>query len=69
MEEEKTVEREMPENIKSIMQEFNIEAVNVKVICNIYMKNLRFLSYDPETAIEKLKKVLVLSSFVVGESV
>ena len=33
---------------------------------NIYMKNLRFISHDPENAIENLKKIIVLSTHVCG---
>lgn len=33
------------------------------------MKNLRFLSYDPRTAVENLKKVLVLSEWLCGPTI
>ena len=33
------------------------------------MKNLRFLSYDPKTAVENLKKVLVLSEWLCGPTI
>ena len=39
---------EYPENIKAIMTDFDVEVLNIKILNNIYMKNLRFLSYDPE---------------------
>ena len=53
------------------MEEFELveEALNVKVLMNIYMKNLRFISHDPEHAIENLKKVIILSTHVCGEDV
>ena len=53
------------------MDEFELveEALNVKVIMNIYMKNLRFISHDPENAIENLKKVITLSTHVCEEDV
>ena len=60
---------EYPENIKAIMTDFDVEVLNIKILNNIYMKNLRFLSYDPETAIVNLEKVLILSTHVSGESV
>ena len=61
----------MPEEIRAIMEEFELveEALNVKVLMNIYMKNLRFISHDPEHAIENLKKVIILSTHVCGEDV
>jgi len=43
--------------------------VNVKILYNVYMKNLRFLPYDPETAIENLKKVLLLSDWLCGPQI
>ena len=53
------------------MEEFELveEALNVKVLMNIYMKNLRFISHDPEHSIENLKKVIILSTHVCGEDV
>lgn len=61
----------MPEEIRAIMEEFELveEALNVKVLMNIYMKNLRFISHDPEHSIENLKKVIILSTHVCGEDV
>jgi len=43
--------------------------LNTKIISNLYMKNLRFVSHDPETAIANLKKVLVLSTHLCGEDI
>ena len=40
--------------------------LNIKVLSNIYLKNLRFLPYDPEGAITNLKKVLQLSEWLCG---
>ena len=40
--------------------------LNIKVLSNIYLKNLRFLPYDPEGAIANLKKVLQLSEWLCG---
>ena len=52
------------------MRELGItEVLNVKILMNIYMKNLRFISHDPENAIENLKKVLELSTHVCGPDV
>ena len=51
------------------MTDFDVEVLNIKILNNIYMKNLRFLSYDPETAIVNLEKVLILSTHVSGEAV
>ena len=68
---EQTELPEVPEEVRAIMEEFELveEALNVKVLMNIYMKNLRFISHDPETSIENLKKVIILSSHVCGEDV
>ena len=43
--------------------------LNVKILMNLYMKNLRFISHDPETAIENLKKILMLSTHICGSNV
>ena len=53
------------------MDEFELKkgVLNVKILGNIYIKNLRFLSYDPEQAIENLKKVLILSEFLCGPEI
>ena len=58
------------EEIRTIMREFGIpDVLNVKILINLYMKNLRFISHEPENAIENLKKVLVLSTHVCGPDV
>ncbi len=61
----------MSEEVKSIMDHFDMGegALNLKILQNVYMKNLRFLSYDPETAVANLKKVLVLSEFLCGPTI
>jgi len=61
----------MSEEVKSIMDHFEMAegALNLKILQNLYMKNLRFLSYDPETSIANLKKVLVLSDFLCGPTI
>ena len=61
----------MSEEVKAVMDHFEMGegALNLKILQNVYMKNLRFISYDPETAIENLKKVLVLSNFLCGPTI
>ena len=45
------------------------EVLNIKIILNIYIKNLRFISYDPEQVIENLKKIMTLCEFLCGPNI
>ena len=53
------------------MEHFDLSEtlVNVKVLHNIYIKNIRFMAYEPETCIENFKKVLVLSEWLCGPEI
>lgn len=61
----------MGEEVQAIMNDFDLTegVLNIKILSNIYLKNLRFLSYDPEQAISNLKKVLKLSEFLCGPDI
>lgn len=61
----------MPKKVREVYDHFELGdggVINLEILQNIYIKNLRFLSYDPIVAIENLKKFLVLSDFVCGAS-
>ena len=48
------------------MEDFNLSesVLNVKILQNLYTKNLRFITYDPEQGIANLEKVMKLSTFL-----
>lgn len=62
---------ERSEEVTSIINHFELSegALNVKILQNIYLKNLRFLSHEPEIAIANLEKVLILSDYLCGPSI
>ena len=61
----------MSQEVKDVMDHFDLSegALNLKILQNVYMKNLRFISYDPENSIANLEKVLVLSNFLCGPTI
>lgn len=58
-------------DVKNALEHFYLAdcTFNVKVLSNIYLKNLRFLPFDPETAITNLKKILTLSEWLCGREI
>ena len=64
-------QQQASEEVKAVLEHFDLsdQMVNVKVLHNVYIKNLRFMSYDPETGMENLKKVLILSDWLLGPEI
>ena len=63
--------KEQSEEVRQIMNDFDLSesVLNVKILTNVYMKNLRFVSYDPESSVANLKKILKLSDYLCGPKV
>ena len=59
------------DEVRQIMEEFDLAdgILNIKIISNVYMKNLRFVSHDPVIAIANLKKIIILSTHLCGENI
>lgn len=66
------LQKRMPGEVREVFDHFELGdggVINLEILQNIYIKNLRFLAYDPVVAIDNLKKFLVLSDFICGPAI